>query len=343
MKLLCRCRIWKIRYIPTYLPLKNPFPSGSPLRIRVPPTNPKFHSYQNHLTISPPTMSPSDNDPEKKNPKIIHEVLAPLVSGSSSEKDITTAVRTVTDLANEISTPKREKSVVDAYREDIVHDELSTLFWQLYSEVFNLVGKTPAAQQAPLISFLVQLQKETIKPDFKFEEDASIWHDLPQFGWAARDFFNFEVSNPSVGEKEKARWENITYFLANLTMLSAPGRKGIEAFDFSLYGLWAIREALEEGGEGEQEDTTEIAIKLAAVWFNVAGERLKALSEEGKVYTARTGVAGTKYEKTKPDWVGLNKERWGIWKEELKARSEKSVRSGEVKGLVASALELWEE
>ncbi|KAK3990912.1 hypothetical protein QBC44DRAFT_59236 [Cladorrhinum sp. PSN332] len=260
----------------------------------------------------------------------IREALNPLASPSASQKQITSAVETITELFNALTA--RPTTAADPYSEDLIHDLLSDYLGSLFATIFNLIKKTPQENQTHIIGFLQQLQRQSLtRSDLKFD-DKEIWADLPTFGWAARDNFNFDVHDKANSKsEERQEWENIAYFLATLTALE-PVKP---VFDFSLFGLWTLREAF-ESNEGDTEE----GVKLAAIWVHVAGKRLKGLSKKGKDFDSRLGVAGPKYEEKHADWIGFSEERWGIWKEGFQ-RAEEWVESEDAQGLVKKALELF--
>lgn len=107
-------------------------------------------------------------------------------------------------------------------------------------------------------------------------------------------------------EEDLTRINNKTAFLARLTALS----KEKDPFDFSLYALWALREAFEE--ECPPGYNAEAAVRNAAVWIEYAGRTLGKLAGENREFKDRLAVPGKKYA-DKP-WRGFTDERWNVWR-----------------------------
>ncbi|KAK4462577.1 hypothetical protein QBC42DRAFT_267521 [Cladorrhinum samala] len=254
-------------------------------------------------TSSSPKMSTATMD------QTVSDILHPLTSSTATSQTITTAVDKLTSLLS--STPPSSQ------------DE-STILSSTFSQIFNLIKTTPPPAQSPIIDFLTTLQTRSTNPP-RQHESMSIWSELPTFGWTARDYINFDLGNPNVSASERESWTNIATFLAKLTSLKK------EVFDFSLFGLWSIREGLEEEGNGED------GARLAAVWLTEAGGRLKELSDEGKSFEGRVAIPGSKF--GDKSWRGFSKDRWGVWKSELQGWKEKVNDEG-CKDLVGKALAL---
>lgn len=107
-------------------------------------------------------------------------------------------------------------------------------------------------------------------------------------------------------EEDLTRINNKTAFLARLTALS----KEKDPFDFSLYALWALRDAFEE--ECPPSYNAEAAVRNAAVWIEYAGRTLWKLAVENREFRDRLAVPGKKYA-DKP-WRGFTEERWNVWR-----------------------------
>lgn len=103
-----------------------------------------------------------------------------------------------------------------------------------------------------------------------------------------------------------AQCANKTAFLARLTSRSTRG----DPLDFSLYALWALREAFEE--ECPAGHNLEPAIRNAALWINFAGKELGTLAVQNRDFSGRMAIPGKKF--ADKEWKGFNGERWGIWK-----------------------------
>lgn len=106
--------------------------------------------------------------------------------------------------------------------------------------------------------------------------------------------------------------------------------KNQDPFDFTLYGLWAMRTAFEETHEEGVDPTP--AVKQAAFWIRYGGPQLRKLCVEGRELDANLGVSQGKYEGR--GWRGFNEERWGVWKDEFKAAKGKRIAGEEAAAAV---------
>lgn len=122
-----------------------------------------------------------------------------------------------------------------------------------------------------------------------------------------------EPTEPSATAQDISKWENWTTFLAQLTARSTG--EGSDPFDFSLYALWALRDALEKE-EKEGRPASKPAVRLASLWVRHAGERLRKLSADSRTLEGNMGSSAGKY--SQRGWKGFNEERWKAWTEELK-------------------------
>ena len=133
-------------------------------------------------------------------------------------------------------------------------------------------------------------------------EECVVWDmrvhvDLPVFGAQMRETWNFPP--PAVSAQS---WANLNAFAAQLTSTGS---------DFSLYAIWALRDALEEKNEVSQ------VLPAAVQWFRHAGSVLASMALG---YPADAHGA---------DWVGelcrdagltdhgFTIRRWNFWKGRL--------------------------
>lgn len=210
-------------------------------------------------------------------------------------------------------------------------EQVDDVLWESWNRIFDLAEETPPGKQDRLVEFLLRLKGHQDK-DEKGEarvydtENGKLWGDLPKFGWEARDRWNFgmdhcpstlyiihtqltkdaDVREPRMKQEDLTRISNKTAFLARLTALS----KEKDPFDFSLYALWALREAFEE--ECPSGYNAEPAIRNAAVWIEYAGRTLWKLAVENREFRDRLAVPGKKFA-DKP-WRGFTEERWNVWR-----------------------------
>jgi hypothetical protein len=122
--------------------------------------------------------------------------------------------------------------------------------------------------------------------------------DLPVFGAQMRETWNFDPPAVSPGT-----WANLNAFAAQLT---------VAGIDFSLYGVWALRDALEQ-----DERDVSMVLPAAVQWFRCAGPVLASLALNGVAHPQRAdwlGPLGTKAGLTDP---GFTTRRWNFWKSRL--------------------------
>ncbi|KAL0934946.1 uncharacterized protein CTRU02_209537 [Colletotrichum truncatum] len=205
--------------------------------------------------------------------------------------------------------------------------ELEDFLWDTYNAIFAVAKQTSPEKQEPLADFVQRLRETTVtgsNGQALHLQESVVWKDLPTFGWVARDLWNFDVTDASASKEERASWDNLAAFLAQLTARASIDRTRSDPLDFSMFGLWALRTAFEE--EHPAEADTEAAVRQAYLWIQYAGDTLKKLSVDGYKLEERTGIAGTKYEETK-DWKGFNQERWDLWTDEFKTAQTSSSDS----------------
>lgn len=137
-------------------------------------------------------------------------------------------------------------------------------------------------------------------------------------------------SDPEANDEHNKRWMNINAFAARLTEKSSK----TESFDYSLSGLWSLREGLEE-----TEQANEAAIQAASIWLIYAGSTIRRYCHQGKSFDGKMGRGGPNF--TSKEWTGYNEERWSAWQKAL-ASAENSC-GPESKELVAEALKRMKE
>lgn len=121
---------------------------------------------------------------------------------------------------------------------------------------------------------------------------------------------------------------NLNAFAARLT--------AAHVFDLSLYGIWTLREALEEQEpDGAFAQTSSKAIASASMWFLYAGKTMRELSRKGEAFEGRVAIPGKTV--ADKDWKGFNEERWALWAERFKKLYGLGVKD-EVKDVVQRAV-----
>lgn len=131
-----------------------------------------------------------------------------------------------------------------------------------------------------------------------------------------------DSSDPKTTAEQRTEWENLNAFVAQLTTRA----DGDDPLDFTLLGLWVMRDAFEaENGVG-----SDTAVRVASLWVRFAGPLLRELSSNGLDFSAKLGVAEGKY--ADRGWKGFNDERWEAWGDELKVAQAKLASDETVQG-----------
>ncbi|KAK1962806.1 hypothetical protein LY78DRAFT_683771 [Colletotrichum sublineola] len=214
--------------------------------------------------------------------------------------------------------------------------EIEDFLWDTYNAVFAVAKQTSPENQGPLVHFLQRLRETTVTASdgqpLKLSNQV-VWKDLPTFGWVARDLWNFDPLDASASKEDKAAWDNLSALVAQLTA-RADLDNPQDPFDFSLYGLWALRTAFEEDHPAGADVAA--AVRQAYLWIHYSGDALQKLSAKNRNFDANSGKAGTKFGDR--DWKGLNEERWNAWAEAF-ASVQASLADDEVKSLAGKAAE----
>ncbi|KAF2090308.1 hypothetical protein K490DRAFT_54700 [Saccharata proteae CBS 121410] len=195
--------------------------------------------------------------------------------------------------------------------------DIEQRLWSLWNAVLHhAVCKSadPDGQQR-LRELVTKIQ---CLPDVRREEDGAectvfskkLWSELPVFSAAMREWWDKKSlldSDKASDPESQKEWVELNAFAAILTA-SAPSTP---ATDFSLYGLWTLREALEDPVEADEVPTA--AVRAASVWFEYAAQRLWELSKEGKTFEGKVAREGKGF--AGREWRGYGEERWQAWTE----------------------------
>ncbi|SPO04351.1 uncharacterized protein DNG_07036 [Cephalotrichum gorgonifer] len=221
-----------------------------------------------------------------------------------------------TTMLDALSTGKASpQEVVQSVNSHVLADESKKddVVWETWVQLFSIAGKTPPKQQGGLVEFLEVLRNSPLKnadgEDVVVEQGA-LWTKLPAFGWVARDLWNWDIHDPKATAQEHEDWDNKAAFLARLTAQASPEDKD-DPFNYSLYALWALRDAFEQDSPGSVTNVP--AIRNAAIWAIYAGKVLRKLSSEQVNADGNSGAAGPKF--AGKEWKGFNPERYNIWKQ----------------------------
>ncbi|KAG9723619.1 hypothetical protein KCU73_g13659, partial [Aureobasidium melanogenum] len=175
-------------------------------------------------------------------------------------------------------------------------------------------------------------------------DGSKVWQGLPLFGQQARECWNFPY-HEEVDTKIRDAWINVNAFVARLTAVAinqhGGERQGYSALDYSLYGIWSLRSALEEERENSPgKNTIDASVGAAAVWLVYAGLTLKGLSDSNKTYSGKVAKPGSKFKDQ--EWRGYTKDRWQTWAKELD-KSKSLVQDDGIQDLVQQALEVMKQ
>ncbi|KAH0357006.1 hypothetical protein KCU81_g203, partial [Aureobasidium melanogenum] len=212
--------------------------------------------------------------------------------------------------------------------------------------VFALQGRTRTTStqimeqlSSPLQSAIIFFKTARLAYTDSKEVDfdgSKVWQGLPFFGQQARECWNFPY-HKEVDAKTRDAWINVNAFVARLTAVAinehGGERQGYSALDYSLYGIWSLRSALEEDWENlPGENTTDASVGAAAVWLAYAGPTLKGLSDSNKTYSGKVAKPGSKFKDE--EWRGYTKDRWLSWKKEL-TQAKSLVQDNNISGLTS--------
>lgn len=182
-------------------------------------------------------------------------------------------------------------------------------------------------------------QTVALKKDWIWES-GSVWSSLLMLGPSAR-----EVWNDSCGcgsgwlVPEQNAWINVNAFVARLT---ASGTA-----DFFTYGIWALREALEEkpgttqGSHRRAPTLTRqrLHLTVAAVWILIAGDSMyrQYVSDVGGSEVLEVNVDKRENELPWYESNETNVSRWDFWRRRFEKESANSKLPDEVRELAARA------
>jgi hypothetical protein len=181
----------------------------------------------------------------------------------------------------------------------------------------------------------------------RLKDDVDNFQGLPQWGMAFREVWN---DCPGVGagysEPEAHAWANINYFCARMEQEKMWGN-----FE-PLYGLWAMRDALEEEVKDDGPNDAHIPgttaekynakIPAAAVWAIALGKSLYDFEKDMTPKEANYGnpARGGKLWKGKAEF---SKERWAFWKKRFGEISQKEEPSEDTRKIANEAYEAMEQ
>ncbi len=175
------------------------------------------------------------------------------------------------------------------------------MLWPAWQAVISAADTPDEDARSRLVELLgaIRSQGTLVRPD---GQECVVWDmrahaDLPVFGAQMRETWNSAPARPAQS------WANLNAFAAQLT---AAG------IDFSLYGIWALRDALEEDGP-------EIAQVLPAAvqWLRHAGPVLASLAAEHAADARGRDQVGRLGREAGLTSHGLTIWRWNFWRRRL--------------------------
>lgn len=131
--------------------------------------------------------------------------------------------------------------------------------------------------------------------------------------------------------QQKDKWVDLNAWTA--TLVASVHAKGLSSPDFSLYGIWTIRMALEE------PDAADVALEAAAVWFIYSSSSMHQLCQEETTFEGKVAKPGSLFRDR--EWRGFSVDRWTAWMEQMKRHSS-TASEDRIAKLVADAVRTME-
>ena len=176
------------------------------------------------------------------------------------------------------------------------------MLWPAWQAVISAADTPDDVARSRLVELLNAIRDRGIlvRPD---GEECVVWDmrahvDLPVFGAQMRETWNFPP--PAVSAQS---WANLNAFAAQLTLAG---------IDFSLYAIWALRDALEE----ESHEISQV-LPAAVQWFRHAGSVLASLALGCPADAHGAGWVGELCRETGLTDRGFTIGRWNFWKGRL--------------------------
>jgi hypothetical protein len=223
--------------------------------------------------------------------------------------------------AAEFTKPVERAFLRDAAGEALVEEML----WAGWEAVISAADTPDDRTRSRLVELVVAVRDRGVlaRPD---GQECVVWDmrahaDLPVFGAQMRETWNF---SPPAGPA--GTWANLNAFAAQLT---------VAGVDFSLYAIWALREALEE-------DSPELprVLPAAVEWFRHAGPVLASLAVQ-RAADARGGdQAGRLCREAGLAGRGFSVGRWNFWRRRLE---DISAAGGDTAVMARQGLEYMRE
>lgn len=237
-------------------------------------------------------------------------------------------------------------------------EDLGDPLWQAWRAVVTMASTISHASEnrQKLVDFILALQERP--PPSKdgkacVVQDAKVWAELPVFGMEMREAWNFgegafipfpltryisnfvltcyfslQAATSDSTTEQQTMWLNLNAWTA--TLVASVQAQGKSIPDFSLYGIWTIRMALEEGSPSN------IALQAAATWFSYASSSLYQMSLSGKQFDGKVAKPGWIFKDR--EWRGYSQNRWASWVRQMESHKT-PVSDHEAGGVVADAVQ----
>ncbi|KAF1978094.1 hypothetical protein BU23DRAFT_550203 [Bimuria novae-zelandiae CBS 107.79] len=227
---------------------------------------------------------------------------------------------------------KIAKPIDEAIKEGKTDDISLGYIWNSLLHSSKRIPFRDAEQHAKLVDLVKAIQEH---PD---PSGGSTYKTLSGLGMQAREAYN-DIPRHDTGlfKQDFHAWANLNYFLARLT------ESGV--FEFYLYTIWAMREALEKA-PGRLPGWYDIHVPAAAVWVFALGSKLYEREEDLTPKNRNEGNPA----KGGDLWTGgpvFSKERWAFWKKRFGdvagEEGDASLVSEETRKIARDAVEAMEK
>lgn len=229
--------------------------------------------------------------------------------------------------------------------------------WILWYSVLHAAKRilwTDEARQEKLLS-LVKILKARPDPPLPYSmsvplkrnwiwASGTLWSSLNMLGPSARESWN-DSCGCGAGWTilEQHAWTNVNAFVARLTVS--------ETSNFVLYGMWALRDALESkpGSSASHHRNASLAtqqqllVTVAAVWIRIAGKYMYGFRSD-KAVPKDVEVRLDAREKKLPWWRGEETmfctARWHFWRRRFEQEAQNEDVSEETRELAEKSAEI---
>lgn len=236
---------------------------------------------------------------------------------------------TIEEAAKRICKPIEEK--IDAQRLDDVN---FMDLWYSFIHSARRIHYRDASKRDALVDLFVAFKEHSIPNNEKYNY---LFRALSDFSMACREAYNDAPTPGTAYALECTSWANMNYFYALLT--------GKEIVNNSLFGLWAMRQALEDPHADDPQSSAvqkyDTYVPAAAVW---AFGAYKVLFNKEEDLTPKDKKHGNPA-KGGELWKGkaeFSRERWHFWQERFAEIGKMNEISESTRELARDAVESME-